>query len=642
MNKQTLRTSTLHLYFILLVGLFVLLFFTASRAILIQLIANQESAISSDTQAKIFANGLPFDLFVISFYSAIPILLFLCSLWVANLVAQKALFKSTILYYIISLPILIILTVADIPYFLFFKNKLTESSFQWLSNPAIVFDMLAGNATHLLTLILAVLFCIGLIYSFYKIGMQWVRNSTNHPYNLPLLMRFTLSIVLIVFTFLGMRGRLDHPLKEGDAFFSDNTTANQLALNPIFTLIKSYEAKANLMDEEQAIQLTKQYLNITNPIDSLSPIARASEGELQISKPNVILVIMESMSAAYMEFGGNTQGLTPNLDSLSRKGIMHTNMYSAGIHTNNGVFSTLYGFPAIKRTRPMGTVPLRKYSGIPYTLKQYGYQTMFFTTHDKSFDNLGSFLPFNSFDKVYSQPDYDKEKVVGPFGVADDYLFTFAHQQLSSTTQPFFATILTSSNHDPYIIPKNFKIKYNDKSLDAVHFADWSIGLFLEECSKETWYDNTIFLFIADHGLNVGEQISGFAINYQHIPFIIYQPSKTQATQVHSFMQQIDVFPYLMSILKLPYINNTLGVSPFDVKRDMIYFSSDDKLTALNDEWLYIYYYSGNEYLYRKSEPHSKNYIKEHPEIATQLRQYAFSQTQTADWLFRQNKTKLE
>ncbi len=642
MNAKTPRLSMQHLRFIFLVGVLTFVLFNIARLSLIGLTGVLDSDSIRIILFSIIKNGLPFDFFVIAFYSAIPVLLFLISLWTAKGGIQKTLFKATIWYYIFSLPVIIILTIADIPYFLFFKNKLTESAFQWMDNPRIVSEMLLENNFHLALFAVALAICAFTIWLLHRKGFGDIRNCQNFTTHKSLIPKVFVSIGLITLTFLGMRGRIDHPLKEGDAFFSDNVIINQLALNPIFTLIKSYEAKADLMDDQEAITLTKTYLNIQSAIDSISPITRYKNYQATGFTPNVVLVIMESMSAAYMEFGGDTSGLTPHLNSLSKAGIMHNKMYSAGIHTNNGVFSTLYGFPAIKRTRPMGTVPLRRYSGIPFILKQNGYSTYFFTTHDKSFDNLGSFLPFNSFDKIYSQNDYDRDALVGPFGVADDYLFKYAVKTLTAQSSPFFTTILTSSNHDPYIIPKSFPLKYHEKSLDAVHYADWSIGQFMNECSRQPWYANTIFMFIADHGLNIGTQISGFALNYHHIPFIIYQPGKIESKQVNSYLQQSDVFPYLMSLLKLSYLNNTLGAAPDQVERDMIYFSSDDKLSALNDEWLYIYYYSGSEYLYKRSEANSKNYIREQSEIATKLRKYAFSQTQTADWLFRMNKTHVE
>ncbi|MCC7533492.1 MAG: sulfatase-like hydrolase/transferase [Bacteroidia bacterium] len=639
MYKFTYRITTLHILFIVLVGVYTLLIFFATRLCLIQLIKASEQALTPATINRVLWYSLPFDFFIVAYLSVFPVLLFLFSVWRDSEKTSLLLFKITKWFYVFTLPVVLVLSIADIPYFLFFKNKLTESAFQWVNNPAILMEMLTSNTLHAMALAIACVACLVTIILVIKTANQFIKIGNHKGYSKAI--NTVISFVLVVIIFIGMRGRMDHPLREGDAFFSDNAVVNQLALNPIFTLIKSFEAKAGLMPENEALELTKQFLNINSVIDSISPIAQYIEAEKTNTKPNVILVLMESMSAAYMEPSDVADGLTPVLDSLSKISITHTNMYSAGIHTNNGVFSTLYGFPALKRIRPMSTVPLRKYSGIPYTLKQNGYETLFFTSHDKSFDNLGAFLPYNSFDKIISQNDYDPTAIVGPFGVPDRYLFSYAVNELSKSTKPFFATILTSSNHDPYIIPETFKKKFADKSFNAVHYADWSIGEFLQLCKVQPWYKNTIFLFIADHGLNVGEPISGFALNYHHIPFILFNPAKNEPMVVNDFVQQVDVYPYLMNVLQIPYYNNTLGVSPLLHTRKMIYFSADDKLAAMNSEWLYVYYYSGNEYLYKRNEKNSKNYIHEFKDIADLLKKYAFAQTQTADWLYRTNKTKV-
>lgn len=615
--------------------------FMALRLVLLFFVNQQGHQVSYELILLVIKYSWPFDVFVATYFCLLPVLFLLVGVWIKN-ERLNAVFINVINWYVaLGIPLLLFTTIVDIPYFLFFQNRLTEATLQWFDNTTLIVEMLVGNKIYLLALVFAIALSVGSFFLVFKRGKRFLEQSSvkiKPHWSVNVLV----SIAVIVLMFLGMRGRLDHPLREGDAFFSENTTFNQVCLNPIFTLVKSYEAQANLMPDEEALKQAQQFLSISTPIDSISPIARFVPAVSSSTQPNVILVLMESMSAAYMGTFGNNSGLTPNLDSLAKVSWLHTNMYSAGIHTNNGVFSTLYGFPAIKRTRPMCTVPLRRYSGLPFSLKSAGYHNLFFTSHDKSFDNLGAFIPFNGFDKLYSVEDYDKEAELGPFGVPDDYLFSFAAQKLKQQKQPFFATILTTSNHEPYIIPEAFRNKLADKSLDAVHYADWAIGQFMQQCSKQPWYKNTVFVFVSDHGLNIGKQVSGFALNYHHIPLLIHQPGKLQGKVVPQFMQQVDVYPYLMSLLQLPHINNTLGVSPTEHQRKMVYFSADDKLATLSEDWLYIYYYSGKEFLFKRSEQKCKNYINEQPIVVDEMKRYAFSQTQSAEWIFRTDKTAIK
>jgi phosphoglycerol transferase MdoB-like AlkP superfamily enzyme len=636
------RLKTSVFKYIFLSASALLAMFTLLRVALIFCVNASDTDITTPLLLQTLKLGWYFDAYITAYFISLPVILYVLFLWLTSYKIKQVLTTIISWYIIYALPLLFFIAIADIPYFLFFHNRLTETSLQWLGNTAIVIDMLTSNKTYLSCLVFGLIFGYLIGFTLY-IKRPKVNANISSGLYLKWYSKLVITLVLISVTFLGMRGRIDRPLREGDAFFCDNTTINQLGLNAIFTLIKSYEAQAHLMDDELAISQTKAFLAIQNTIDSISPIARLQHVTLaDTSKPNVVLVLMESMSAAYMQAFGNTLNLTPNLDSLSKISWHHTNMYSAGIHTNNGVFSTLYSYPAIKRTRPMSTVPLRAYSGLPYTLKQLGYETVFFTTHNKSFDNLETFIPFNSFDELYSEENYDKDAILGPFGVADDYLFSFATNKLTHKTKPFFATILTTSNHEPYTIPKTFTRQFNDESYNAVNYSDWSIGEFLNQCSKQDWYTNTIFIFVADHGLNVGQNVSGFALNYHHIPLLIHFPKTPQPKVVNDFVLQVDVFPYIMSLLQQPFVNNTLGVSPLIKPREMAYFSADDKLAALSTEWLYVYFYSGKEFLFKRNETSSKNYISDFPNVAAEHKNYAFSQTQTAEWLFRNNKTAVK
>lgn len=581
--------------------------------------------------------GLRFDAFVMAYFVAPPLLL----IYFHELFQwQRKVIPAILVYYFaLGFPLLIFVTLADIPYFKFFRNRLSEASFQWLDNLGVVMEMIITNPVNLLFLVIALLCVVVALIWSYKSGRQYLFNTDSHEAAKSKIKLTLLFVVCAFFVFMGMRGRLDHPLREGDAFWSDNPVLNQIGLNPVFTIIKSYEAQADLMDNQQALSLVNTYLGIDAVIDSISPIAHFEKSNQQLIKPNIVLVLMESMSANYTGLYQH-KGYTPHLDSLAKQSWFFKEAYSAGIHTNNGVFSTLYGFPAIKRTRPMSTIPLRKYSGLPYTLKQLGYTNLFFTSHDKLFDNLGAFLPYNDFDKLYSQCDYPKSEVVGPFGVPDHYLFDFARKHFPTGKQPFFATILTTSNHDPYILPARFKGNYASKDLNAVQYADWSIGQFIQTCKQQPWYENTVFVFIADHGLNVGENPYSLPLSYHHIPFIIHAPKILGAPQQFDFyVQQTDVYPVIMDIIHASYINNTLGIDVMKHHREYVYFSADDKMGCLNNEWLYIYHFGGKEYLHKYHNHDLKNYATEYPEQLQRMKQYAFSQTQASEWLFKQNKT---
>jgi phosphoglycerol transferase MdoB-like AlkP superfamily enzyme len=563
-----------------------------------------------------------------------------------NLSAQKQVHLNFILtYFVLVWPIALFTIIADIPYFKFFHNRLTESAFQWLGSPKIVLNMILESNQNILFMLVAIalLFAVGfLLFRFTKnnfIPINWKKNLIKKS------SQFIFLFLGIVLCFMGIRGKIDRPIRQGDAFFGNDPILNQVGLNPLFTLLKSYTDKVSLMDNQEAILSTINILGIKDNLANISPIAYQVNVKQELNKVNVVLVLMESMSANYMTRFGNPNNLTPTLDSLSKVSWFFENGYSAGIHTNNGVFSSLYSFPALKRIRPMSMVPARQYSGLPFALKQLGYQNLFFSSHNETFDNLATFISANHFDRLYSAKDYPADKLLGTFGVADDYLFGYAADKLDQTEnkQPFFATILTTSNHEPYAVPEEFRSHKSEQDLRAVNYADWSIQQFLKRAQKSKWFNNTLFIFVADHGLVVGNNPYDLPLSYHHIPMIFYGPKILSEPKVLSeYIGQIDLYPTLMGILKYPYLNNTLGVDAIQNPRPCIYFSADNKAGCLNKDWLYVYRFDGGgESLYHYQNGDQKDYIKEEEKQKNFLKKYAFSQIQTAEFIFTNDLAKV-
>ena len=142
------------------------------------------------------------------------------------------------------------------------------------------------------------------------------------------------------------------------------------------------------------------------------------------SRRNVVLVLMESMSASLMQRFGQEAQLTPCLDSLYRHSLSCANFYSAGNHTNHGLYATLYSFPSVMKRNAMKGSVIPAYSGLPTVLCVNGYDTMFFMTHESQYDNMNAFFRTNGYEEIYSQENYPADKLVSSWGVQDDYLFT--------------------------------------------------------------------------------------------------------------------------------------------------------------------------------------------------------------------------
>ena len=354
---------------------------------------------------------------------------------------------------------------------------------------------------------------------------------------------------------------------------------------------------------------------------------------------------MESMSTDLLNVKEGGKPITPFLNQLIMKSYYFENVYSAGTHTNHGIMATLYGLPALFDRNMMKNVDIPLCQGLPYTLQQQGYRTMFFMTHEAQYDNMNAFLLENGIDEIYSQEDYPKNKRRNSFGVADDFLLEYGLNKINEKAkepQPFLATMLTVSNHPPYIVPDEFESVSDEAQYQIVAFADDAIRQFMKGAEKEEWYKNTIFVLLGDHGKIVGSQTYEMPLSYNHIPLILYSPTFEDAPQ--QFRQlggQVDVFPTLMGLLNRTYQNNTFGVDLFKTDRPNMFFSSDDALGCINHEFFYTYNFKAKiDGLYKYNDNSPENLVNQYQTKADSMRMYSAAMFQTASYMFKNNLTR--
>jgi len=588
-----------------------------------------------------FVFGLRFDIAISGYLLLLPMLF----VFVLDIYNYKSKITTLILFWYIFIlfSLSFIIAASDIPYFNQFFSRITIDAFQWIDSPLIVLEMIFQESKHFIFLILTII----LIIVYYKFSKNILRNRSISKIKTSLKIPLYLFVILVMF--LGIRGRIGvkSPIRVGTAYFCNNTFLNQLGLNPVFTLMTSYlESKKlaiNIMDSDLAEKNVQEYLKISKRSLS-SPIARLIKpGSELLEKPNVVIVIMESMSAAKMKRGGNPNNLTPFLDSLSYNSIYFDNFYTSGRHTFNGIFSTLFSFPAIYSEHTMKR--LRKYNGISNALKKNDYQTIYFTTHDGQFDNVEAFLLDNDFDRVVSQKDFPFSELKTAFGVTDDYLFRFSIpilNKLEANSKPFLSVFMTVSDHIPYYIPEYFNPTADDEKQQIVQYADWSIKQFMKEASKQKWFNNTIFVFLADHGVPINAEYA-MSLDYHHSPLMIYAPGNlNMSTQKSCIASQIDVFPTIMGLLKLPYINNTLGIDLLNDSRKYAIINGDNKIGILDNEYLLIIKKKEKMQLHKYKTHDKNNYYDDNINKAKEMEEFAKSNMQVYLDMMTRNQTYIK
>ena len=579
-----------------------------------------------------FVMGIRFDIVISGYILLLPT--FICLVLDLFRLEFKLIKRIFFYWSFFFFTIAFAIAAADIPYFNHFYDRFSIGAFQWIENLDFVVSMIVQEPKYFLIVIPFVIFVVVFYKQLSKIFSAYTRTPKSNIF-----LNSLITLLFLAIMVLGIRGRLEKksPIRIGTAYFSDNSFLNKLGLNPVFTLMRSYidhndsDNKAViLMDEGLAVEKVQDYLNIKKPKYN-SPIARDVRPEtITESRPNIVVVIMESMCAAKMSRHGSSQELTPFLDSLSQNSLYFENVYTAGKHTFNGVFSTLFSFPALYRQHPMKI--MRKYDGMASKLVKKGYSTTYFTTHDSQFDNVEGFLKANDVQNVVSESDYPQSEVKTTLGVPDDYMFRYSIpyiSELSKTGDPFFVSFMTASDHGPYYIPEYFAPKSDNIKSQIVEYADWSLQQFMNSASEQHWFDNTIFVFVADHGAPLDAHYD-IALNYFHTPLIIHAPSILSSNKTYDKIgSQIDIFPTIMGLINQEYTNNTMGIDLINQNRKYAIINDDDKIGIIDTSYFCIMKPQTDELkLYKYRERNTSNLFGQNKNKAIEMADYAKSHMQ--------------
>lgn len=552
-----------------------------------------------------FVRGLWLDNVAVCYVMILPYVLLL---FISSIIPffNKYVWRTVVTVVIAVLSVEIALQAANLQYFKYFSNVINSSIFEWTEEAGTAVTMILEEPSYWVLIIsglsLIALFSIFIWRQSEKTleGLLSEKTVVNYVDRLKI---FAVSLVVIGLCMFGIRGRMGYnPIKVSAAYYCDDYFLNRLGVNAAFNLLNTYidnnrreNRGLNLMDGETAVREIRHDMQRgTSDVfvaDSLSlqrHIKRDSsaifaEGE----KPNVVIILMESMSAKLMQHFGCDVRMTPFLDSLWNESLSFENFYSVGNHTNQGIYSTLYGFPTVLSRNAMKGTDIPTYYGMPNVFAEKGYSTSFYMTHESQYDNMNAFLRTNGFKHIRSQEDYPRDSIVNSFGVSDGFLFDYALNELKTMQQPFFSVLLTISNHPPYVVPDWFEAHGWDAEYAIVLYADYCLKTFFEGMKRCGLYENTVFVFVADHGKIIGRPECEVAESFNHVPLIIHSPRIGKKTE-KDFCCQTDIQAILFSLLGIEYDNVGFGCDVLNNTSSEVFYSTDDILCARDSSYLYL------------------------------------------------------
>jgi hypothetical protein len=294
---------------------------------------------------------------------------------------------------------------------------------------------------------------------------------------------------------------------------------------------------------------------------------------LLIEKPNIVLVLLEGFSASNIQsLTPEGTHLSPHFDELAKKGISFRNFYSHETRTHHGLVSVVGGLPSL-----FGSFITRRVGdGSFYTmgnlLRGWGYDTSFFYGYDAHYDHREFFLRQGGFDTIADLKNFKNPRDLGVWGASDQDVFERANAFYRvQTDRPFFSVILTSTNHAPYRVPSSFLEaypKFPKEGYEATFkYTDWALGKFMEDARKEDYYENTVFLFVADHGEAVDSKDR--ILKRFHIPFLIYAPHlMDRQEELDVIGAHADIAPTLLHLIGYPNSFHFLGRNLLELNDD--------------------------------------------------------------------------
>jgi len=354
----------------------------------------------------------------------------------------------------------------------------------------------------------------------------------------------------------------------GNGLFSFSAAArrNELDYDRFYKTIPQAQANAILKDNGLLRQAFASAINSGQEVPDISNIA-----PFKRRPKNVVVIMVESLSADYMGSYGNKENLTPYLDKLAKESLVFDKVFATGTRTVRGLDALSIAIPPIPGQAIVHRPDSDHLATLGEFLEAQQYSTFFMYGGYGVFDSMNSYFRGNDY-KVVDRTDFDKSTIQSEnvWGIDDESLFNNSLTMIDrmvKPSMPFFAHIMTTSNHRPFTFPEG-KIDLPQGHRDgAVKYTDYAIGKLIENAKTKPWFKDTLFVIVADHCSSAAGKTK-LPVEKYHIPLFFYAPDLLPAGHYSRMVSQIDIAPTLLDILGAKGSQHFFGQSLFKAERE--------------------------------------------------------------------------
>ena len=604
-SPDSFRTSVLFLlrFYITLVGCFAL-----AKVIFVFYNADCGGAFTAQEVVDAILHGLPLDMATAGYFAALLWLGLLVGLWWRTK-ARRVLFKT---YCAIIGLLIAACLVADTGLYEFWGIKLDGTVFAYLDSP----EGAMNSVSHAYLVGAGLAYCAYTLILYFALShvmpREWGKGQETRVKSQEvkaedeeqkgplkkakgLFLRPLTMLLLGGLLFLGIRGGVGKSTANvGMVYHSDNIFMNHSAVNPVFSIVaslfktKDFAEQHEYFDEaERARQFSQlEYHTTGNPIDTL----------LHTSRPNVLLILMEGCSAAFVHAIDSTArpDITPRLNQLATEGVLFTRCYANSFRTDRGTVCTLSGYPAFPDVSVM-KMPSKgeRLPSIAQALAREGYTTEFVYGGDINFTNTNGYLRATGYERTLGDKDFPVAvRRTHNWGVTDHIVLDTLYQRILrySADRPWHTACLTLASHEPWEVPYD-RIP-QDQVFNAMAYLDDCIGKFIDRLRQTAAWKNTLVILLPDHGAHYPQGISEADPKKSHIPMIWTGGAVRQAQRIETLCNQTDLAATLLGQLGIAHEEFTFSrdvladtyvrPSAVHVWNEGIYYMDETGISALN------------------------------------------------------------
>ena len=507
-------------------------------------------ALVFDTSALLYVNALYLVLMLLPFH----------------LKERTGFHKGLKWLFVVTNAIGVAMNLMDAVYFQYTGRRSTVTVFTEFANEGNIASIILTEFVRHWYLVLAFIALVFILWRCYIKPRLEVYRFGHHYY----ISQLVALLVMIPLAIVGIRGSVTagtRPITISNANeFVNRPVESSVVLNTPFSMIRSIGKKAFVTpDYMTALEMEAIY----SPVHEHPAVDGGTPGK------NVVILIVESMGKEYIGSlnpdldGGSYKGYMPFIDSLLTQSLTFKYSYANGRISMDAMPSILSGMPMMVESIFLTPASLNDVDGISSMLDREGYSTAFF--HGGHNISMGfsayahsiGYKHYYGLDEYCQSPKYGgMDDFDGKWAIWDEPFLQFTLDNLEGMKQPFLATVFTASSHHPYNVPEQYRDSLRDEGGQPIHkcvrYTDLALRRFFERASREPWFQNTIFVLVADHTNQTSHDVYKTDLGLYSIPIIFFAPDGSLAPAVRDdvIVQQTDITPTLLHLLGYgkPYV----------------------------------------------------------------------------------------